>query len=198
MLSDKEAVERYNFYLQIFGNKRLNAIKNSKNNLWSISNYQEKVQGLEERGFANPQKMITVYPSFFGYSFDNIDEKIKGLKKRGFANPQKMITTFPPILGLSFDNIDNKIKGLEYRGFVKSYEIIATSPATLGLSFTNIDRKLRFCRKMRVDAVEFVNYSIVFIGMSSKLYFPILRKCINDGIEPSPKNVIKIYRLKLY
>src|SRR5262245_25621352 len=80
-------------------------------------NPKAKVDGLRERGFQNPIKLITTAPAILGYSFDNIDVKIEGLRQRGFENSIKLITTQPQILGLGFDNIDAKIHGLRDRGF---------------------------------------------------------------------------------
>jgi hypothetical protein len=73
-------------------------------------NPKAKIEGLRQRRFENPTKLITSLPAILGYAFDNIDAKIEGLKSRGFENPTKLITTLPPILGYAFENIDRKIR----------------------------------------------------------------------------------------
>jgi hypothetical protein len=39
-------------------------------------NPKAKIEGLRERGFENPTKLITSLPAILGYAFDNIDAKI--------------------------------------------------------------------------------------------------------------------------
>lgn len=76
--------------------------------------------------------------------------------------------------------------------------MIASLPAILGLSFDNIDLKLRLCKRLKVDIEEYISYTIVFIGMSSKHYIPIARKCREDNKDPTPKNTFAIYRAKTF
>jgi hypothetical protein len=102
-------------------------------------NPKAKIEGLRQRRFENPTKLITSLPAILGYAFDNIDAKIEGLKSRGFENPTKLITTLPPILGLAFENIDAKIEGLKQRGFENPTKLITSSP---GYAFENIDAKI--------------------------------------------------------
>jgi hypothetical protein len=73
-------------------------------------NPKAKIEGLRQRGFDNPVKLITSLPAILGLAFENIDAKIEGLKQRGFDNPVKLITSSPPTLGYGFENIDRKIR----------------------------------------------------------------------------------------
>lgn len=45
--------------------------------LWSTEKPQQKIDGLEERGFANPKKMIETFPAVLGYRFENIDHRLE-------------------------------------------------------------------------------------------------------------------------
>ena len=126
------------------------------------------------------------------------DEKIRGLTERGFKDPRKMIASFPQILGLSFENIDEKTRGLTERGFKDPRKMIASLPAILGYSLENIDRKMKLCRRLHVCIDGFIARTVVFIGMSAKHYIPILRRCRELGLEPTPKNVFKVYASKTF
>jgi len=95
-------------------------------------------------------------------------------------------------------NYNEKIVGLTERGFKNPQKMITSLPAILGLSFDNIDRKLRLCRRLKIDVDAFIEYTIVFIGMSSKHYIPIARMCRETGKEPSPKNVFAIYKTRSF
>jgi hypothetical protein len=50
-------------------------------------NPKAKIDGLRDRGFENPVKLITTSPPILGLAFENIDAKIEGLRSRGFDNP---------------------------------------------------------------------------------------------------------------
>ncbi len=164
MLSTEELEERQTFYTKIFPGRCLSESP-FQSSLWPVQSYDEKIQGLIERGFKDPQKMITSSPSILDYSFENIDKKIQGLTERGFKDPQKMITSSPSIFGLSFENLD---------------------------------RKLKLCRRLGVNIEEFIANTVVFIGMSAKHYIPILRKCRQLKLEPTPKKVQQIYSKKTF
>jgi len=197
MLSRSEREERVTYYSKIFGLENIGQRPFSPS-LWPIASYDEKIRGLTERGFKDPQKMITSLPAILGLSFENIDEKIRGLTERGFKDPQKMITSSPAILGYSFENIDEKIRGFTERGFKDPQKMITSLPAILGLSFENIDRKIKLCRRLGVDVGAFIAKTIVFVGMSDRHYIRILRKCRALGEEPTPKNVFRIYSKKIF
>ena len=91
-----------------------------------------------------------------------------------------------------------KVAGLTARGFKDPQKMITSLPAILGYSFDNIDRKLRLSRRLGIDIHEFIAYSVVFMGMSSKNYIPIARNLKESGKEPSPKNVFAVYKAKTF
>jgi len=97
-------------------------------------NAKAKIEGLRERGFDNPHKLITSLPAILGYGFENIDAKIEGLRQRGFDNPHKLITTSPAILGYGSENIDRKIRLLYllHGDRAKAISELETFPALLG------------------------------------------------------------------
>ena len=99
MLSTKEREARVTFYGNIFG---LETISKSPfpSNLWSIASYDEKIRGLTERGFKDPQKMITSLPTILGYSFENIDQKLK-LCRRLDVNVRAFIACTVVFIGMS-------------------------------------------------------------------------------------------------
>ncbi len=193
MLSNHEHQARKMAYVKTFGQVWVDKQTPFKPALWPASEISTKIAGLLERGFKDPQKLITSLPAILGLSFENIGTKIAGLLERGFKDPQKLITSLPAILGLSFENIDTKIAGLIERGFKDPQKLITSSPAILGLSFENIDTKLKKARRLGVDVQLFISYSFIFIGMSSKNYVPILKYCRAKGLEATPKNISIIY-----
>lgn len=162
MLSRNEIDERVVYYTEIFGSKKILRIKKyNLASLWPIKNYYEKVDGLRERGFTEPEKLIQKLPQILGFSFQNIDRKIEGLRERGFKDPILLIVQLPQVLNLSLQNID---------------------------------RKMKLCRRLHGDAYAFVTYSTMFISMSPTHYIPALRACRRAGLEPSPRNVVLVYR----
>ena len=48
--------------------------------LWATEVVDEHINGLNERGFANPQKILASSPPIFGLSFEYIDAKRNGLR----------------------------------------------------------------------------------------------------------------------
>ena len=194
MLSEHEHEARKMAYVKTFGQVWVDKQIPFKPALWPASEISTKIAGLIERGFKDPQKLITSLPAILGLSFENIDTKIAGLIERGFKDPQKLITSLPAILGYSFENIDTKIAGLIERGFKDPQKLITSSPAILGLSFENIDTKIAKARRLGVDIQLFISYNFIFIGMSSKNYVPILKYCRAKKLNATPKNISNIYK----
>ncbi|MBI2051294.1 hypothetical protein HYT33_00875, partial [Candidatus Roizmanbacteria bacterium] len=114
---------------------------------YAFENIDAKLEGLQQRGFRNPTKMVESSPTILGYAFENIDQKLEGLQERGFSNPRKMIESSPTILGLAFENIDQKLEGLQQRGFRNPTKMVESLPAILGLAFENIDQKLEWLQQ---------------------------------------------------
>ena len=60
-----------------------------------------KIEGLKQRGFENPHKLITSLPAILGYGFENIDRKIRllyllhGDRTKAISE----LAAFPPLLG---------------------------------------------------------------------------------------------------
>ena len=125
-----------------FSDDFVGKLEESRETLYTKESIQNKIRGLEQRGFSDPVKMVTSRPQLLSRSFDSIDEKIEGLKQRGFSDPVKMITALPAVLGYTFDNIDQKLEGLKQRGFSDPVKIITSLPQVLGYAFENIDQKL--------------------------------------------------------
>lgn len=198
MLPRLEATQRHVFYTAVFGEKCTRKNYLFPTALWPVVNYKIKILGLTKRGFKKPEKMIKLFPAILGLSFKNIDAKILNFAERGFESPEKMIATSPSILGYSFENIDTKILGLTERGFKSPQKMIAKLPTILGFSFKNIDRKLKKARRLKVNINAFISYTVVFIGISTKHYIPILRKCRMLNLEPTPKNIFGVYISKSY
>ena len=83
--------KRRNDLLELgFSNAWIDKVTLQKPSLYE--NPRAKIEGLKSRGFTNPEKLITTFPTILGLSFDNIDAKIEGLRSRGFTNPEKLIT----------------------------------------------------------------------------------------------------------
>jgi hypothetical protein len=95
--------DRYHQFLELgFSQEWIDALTLHHPALYD--NPKAKIDGLRERGFDNPVKLITSMPPILGLAFENIDAKLEGLKQRGFDNPTKLITTSPP-KGLDTDQI---------------------------------------------------------------------------------------------
>jgi hypothetical protein len=68
---------------------------------YSLENIDAKIEGLRQRGFENPIKLVTTSPSIPGLSFENIDRKIRllyllhGDRKKAISE----LEAFPPLLG---------------------------------------------------------------------------------------------------
>ena len=89
---------------------------------------------------------------------------------------------------------DAKINGLRKRGFANPQKLITSLPQILGLSFDNIDAKIKKARRLGVtDVFEFIDVTIVFVGMSAKHYVPLIRACRKLSIETSPRNIFNMY-----
>jgi len=125
-----------------FSQEKINKLKEIKAELYSAESIIEKINGLKDRGFTNPNKMIESSPTILSLTFENIDTKISGLKDRGFTNPNKMIASSPVIFTLAFENIDAKLSGLKDRGFTNPNKMIESLPAIFSYAFENIDAKL--------------------------------------------------------
>ena len=145
---EREKRESYLKDIIGFSQEKIDKLKEKTPSLCSIKSIIEKVNGLKDRGFTNPNKMIESLPSILGLAFENIDAKISGLKDRGFTNPNKMIESLPPILSYGFENIDTKISGLKDRGFTNPTKMIGSSPAILSYGFGNIDSKVNLLSKL--------------------------------------------------
>ena len=150
MLTSEEQQARREFYADVFGADQLALIEEQREHLWPVQYYQEKIEGLSDRGFANPVKMIASQPTILCYSFDNIDAKIDGLRERGFANPVKMITSLPAILNLSFDNINHKLR-LARRLGVDAQVFITHSFVFISMSARHYVPLIRACRRVGKD-----------------------------------------------
>jgi len=143
-LNAQEIQKRRDYLLSLgLSQKIIENIEKNRPALYPIESIKNTIQGLKERGFTNPEKMITSLPTIFNYSFENIDGKIQGLKERGFTNLEKMITSSPAVLSLSFENIDGKIQGLKERGFTNPEKMITSLPTIFNYSFENIDGKIQ-------------------------------------------------------
>ena len=64
-------------------------------------NPKAKIEGLRQRGFDNPHKLITSLPAILGYGFENIDRKIRllYLLHGDRAKAISELQAFPPLLG---------------------------------------------------------------------------------------------------
>ena len=93
-----------------FGQSWIDSLQESRPTLYAPEVVRGHIDGLSQRGFTNPNKMIESLPAMLGYAFENIDAKLEGLRQRGFSNPHKMIESLPAILGLAFENIDRRLK----------------------------------------------------------------------------------------
>ena len=131
-----------------FTEERIESRSRVRPSLWATEVVDEHINGLNERGFANPQKMLASSPPIFGLSFEYIDSKRNGLRERGFLNPEKMLESHPRLLGYSFEYIDTKRNGLRERGFENPEKVLEFYPTIFGLSFENIDRRLKLYGKL--------------------------------------------------
>ncbi len=99
MIGETEVAARFAFYEAIFTSRDVHQTP-FPDRLWPLCNYNEKIRGLTERGFKDPQKMVTSLPAILGYSFDNIDRKLK-LCRRLRVNPKGFIDCTIVFIGMS-------------------------------------------------------------------------------------------------
>src|SRR4051794_12681421 len=59
--------------------KWISKVQKRKPAMYSVAFVRERVQGLSERGFVNPHKMVEISPRVLSYSLETIDKKLKGL-----------------------------------------------------------------------------------------------------------------------
>ena len=152
-----------------FSKNFVEQLEENNKTLRTKKSIQNKIDGLKERGFNNPVKMITSHPAALHYTFKNIDKKIDGLKERGFKNPAKMITSFPAVLSYTFENIDEKIDGLKERGFKNPIKMITSFTAILGLAFENIDKKINELKERGFNnPVKIITSNPTILGLAFK------------------------------
>ena len=126
----------------------INALQRKKPALYTVGTIKDHLRGFQERGFANPERIIKDFPLVQGLTFEYIDDRLLKLKELGFTNPRKLVELEAVILGLSLQNIDSKLRGLKERGFSNPTRMVESSAATLGYSFGNIDRRLKLLTKL--------------------------------------------------
>jgi hypothetical protein len=126
----------------------INTLQRKKPALYTIDTIEGHLHGFQDRGFANPQKIIREFPMIQGVTFEYIDDRLLKLKEFGFTNPRKLVESEPIILGLSLQNIDSKLRGLKERGFDNPVKMVESSAAILGYSFRNIDRRLKLLNRL--------------------------------------------------
>ncbi len=138
--------------------------------LYTEESLQNTIKWLKERGFKDPIKIISSYPTILGLGFDNIDNKIKWLKERGFKDPIKMIVSDPTILGYWFDNIDDKIKLLNkiiklYKLNFTAIEAIENNLNILGSKIDKLWVLVRIIKEIAKNSTEVNNqliYKLIF------------------------------------
>jgi len=199
-ISEEERVKRETDLANIgISAELIETIKIARPHLYA--SVDEKIEGLKQRGFDNPVKMISSLPQILGYAFENIDEKIEGLKQRGFDNPVKMISSLPPVLGYAFENIDEKIEGLKQRGFDNPVKMISSLPPVLGYAFENIDKKIRtFAKllnksKIEISPIRLIENILPLLGTKDEKTMVIARvisKYCTDKSEVSTKLIRKL------
>ncbi len=199
--ADEVLKRRGHFVTLGFPDTWVDIVSQTRPTLWAPEIVDEQLNGLRERGFNNPNKMVESLPSILGYAFENIDAKLAGLRERGFNNPNKMVESSPSILGLAFENIDAKLAGLRERGFNNPNKMVESSPSILGYAFENIDRRLKlFGRLIRLYDLPFVPSQLMeqeFSLFSSKIdKVMVLARIARDyGVTPPELNEAIISRL---
>jgi hypothetical protein len=184
-----------------FSDNFIEKLENNRETLYTKESIRNKIEGLKERGFKDPVKMITTFLPVLGYGFENIDIKIEGLKERGFKDPVKMITTLPPVLSHGFENIDIKIEGLKERGFKDPVKMITTFPSVLGLGFENIDRKIGMLNKiinlykLNLTTVEIIEKNLSLLGTKIDKLWVLARIAKESTNDPDQINHIVIGKL---
>jgi len=164
-----------------------------KGNTATGGNLVQKIQGLKDRGFKDPLKMITSLPPILGLTFENIDRKIQGLKDRGFKDPLKMITSLPSILGFTFENIDRKIQGLKDRGFKDPLKMITSSPPVLGFTFENIDRKIQGLKDRGFkDPLKMITSSPSILGLTFENIDRKIQGLKDRGFKNPPELIVRM------
>ena len=110
-LSSQEIKNRRDHLLSIgLSEKTIEKIPQTKPPLYSKDTVNNTIQGLKDRGFANPEKMIATLPPVLNLSFENIDGKIKMLDK--LINLYKLDFTPVEIIEVNYSIFSSKIDKL--------------------------------------------------------------------------------------
>ena len=93
-----------------FSREWIDDFKKLRPALYAAEKIDAKIEGLKQRGFSDPQKMITSLPQILGYGFENIDEKIEYLNRviRTYKlplSPISLIENIVPILGTKMEKL---------------------------------------------------------------------------------------------
>ena len=189
-LSEGELEARANALLDAgFSREWIDDFKKLRPALYAAEKIDAKIEGLKQRGFSDPQKMITSDPQILDLGFENIDAKIEGLKQRGFSDPQKMITSSPEILGYGFENIDEKIEYLNR--VIRTYKLplspISLIENILSILGTKMEKLKVLTRVLRRCDVE-----------KEKISEKIIRKIIFSNLEDVLVAVQELDREKEY
>ena len=145
--------------------------------LWTPKVVDDHLNGLLQRGFTNPNKMVESSPAILGYAFENIDAKLQGLRERGFTNPNKMVESLPAILGLAFENIDRRLR--LYSRLISLYNL-PFSPTELmekafALFSSKIDKVMILARVLR-------DYQVTPPQLNETIISRLLRTNLEDTL----------------
>lgn len=78
----EELIARRNAFVNNgFSLKWISALELQRPTLYSLLVLESHIQGLRERGFTNPNKMIESLPPILGLAFENIDRRLRLLDK---------------------------------------------------------------------------------------------------------------------
>ena len=112
LLPPGEREKRESYFRDIIGlsQDKIDRLKEKHSSLYSTESIIEKVNGLKDRGFTNPNKTIESSPQILGLAFENIDAKINLLSKltnlyQLNLNPVTTIESNPTILSVKLKKL---------------------------------------------------------------------------------------------
>lgn len=188
MLTDTERQQRYEFYVEKLGSKKVEALLQHNPYLWSVQNYHDHVIFFEELGCGDPQKIFHWCPMVIGLLPTTLTKKVTALEQRWFEKVPTLIHRFPQILIISLDTIDEKMAWFEKRGFEDLPKVIFRYPRILGYSVHTLDRKIREIGNLGFpDIVRVISLCPTILGLSintiRKRIINFEREGLGDGVQ---------------
>lgn len=166
ILSEKEREERYVFYVEKLGKRKVDWIVKSRKHLWPVQTYHRVITLLESLSFTKAEEMIRRYPMLMSLSPATITERVEGIRRQELWRSVDIIVQYPRILSLQPRTLSRKIEGLKDVGLPNVFEVISLNPKILLFSIGTISETVAFLEQKGFD-LSFVSQHPSILTISS-------------------------------